>query len=291
VDCALYDAGERQGGRVDLETAMARAAACRDGFVWIGLHDPAAGVIEAIGRHFDLHPLAVEDAVHAHQRAKIDVYGDTLLLVLKTARYVDSEELVHIGEINVFVGPRFVVTVRHGRPARCTTSASSSSSGRAPGHRPERRALRRGRPRRRRLRRRDRGLAEDIDQVEEDVFAEEARNPAERIYRLKREIVQFRRAVAPLAMPDGAAGGAPDRHAGRPAHRGLLPRRPRPPRARRRPHRGVRRAALRRAAGQPGRAADARQRRHPPDLAWVAILAVPTMVFGLYGMNFEHMPS
>ena len=115
VDCGLYDAGERLGGHIELESALRKADACRDGFVWIGLHDPSPGVVEAVGRHFELHPLAVEDAVHAHQRAKLEVHGgDTLFVVLKTARYVDSEELIEIGEVMVFLGPSFVVTVRHG---------------------------------------------------------------------------------------------------------------------------------------------------------------------------------
>ena len=114
VDCGLYDEGLRQGGRVDLETALSRADACRDGFVWIGLHDPSADVVEAVGERFELHPLAVEDAVNAHQRPKLEVLGDTLFLVLKTARYVNSAEPVEIGEVMIFAGPRFAVTVRHG---------------------------------------------------------------------------------------------------------------------------------------------------------------------------------
>ena len=114
VDCGVYDEGHRQGGRVELETALSRADACRDGFVWIGLHDPSPEVVEAVGKRFELHPLAVEDAVHAHQRPKLEVLGDTLFLVLKTARHVDSAEPVEIGEVMIFAGARFVVTVRHG---------------------------------------------------------------------------------------------------------------------------------------------------------------------------------
>ena len=114
VDCGVYEGGERLGGRIELEAALEKAAACTAGFAWIGLHDPSSQVVEAVGEHFDLHPLAVEDAVHAHQRPKLDTFGDSLLLVLKTARYVDHEELVEIGEILVFAGSNFVVTVRHG---------------------------------------------------------------------------------------------------------------------------------------------------------------------------------
>src|SRR5262245_58182306 len=92
VDCGLYDSGRRQGGKAELESALKRADACEDGFAWIGLHDPSALVVEAVGRHFELHPLAVEDAVNAHQRPKLELYGDTLFLVLKTARYIDRSE-------------------------------------------------------------------------------------------------------------------------------------------------------------------------------------------------------
>ena len=77
VDCGLYEGGKRRGGRIDLDTALKRAAECTDGWVWIGLHDPSAEVVEAIGEHFQLPPLAVEDAVHAHQRAKLEMFGDT----------------------------------------------------------------------------------------------------------------------------------------------------------------------------------------------------------------------
>jgi magnesium transporter len=73
VDCGLYDAGQRLGGRVELDSALRKADGCQDGFVWIGLHDPSPGVVEAVGEHFRLHPLAVEDAVHGHERAKLEV--------------------------------------------------------------------------------------------------------------------------------------------------------------------------------------------------------------------------
>jgi magnesium transporter len=292
VDCALYDQGERQSGPIDLETAMARAAACRDGFVWIGLHDPSAGVVEAIGRHFELHPLAVEDAVHAHQRAKLELYGHTLLLVLKTARYVDSEELVRIGEILVFAGRGFVVTVRHGEgsalhgvrlaleqhPDLLSIGPSAVLYAIADRVVDDYAAV-------------IDGLAEDVDQVEESVFSADGTNPAERIYRLKRELVQFRRAVAPLATPmerlaNRQTGLPVDPRTGdyfRDVHDHLM--------------RDVDRIAafdeLLSGALQANLAQ--LQMRDNADIrrisALVAILAVPTMVFGLYGMNFEHMPE
>ncbi len=114
VDCGVYDEGLRQGGRVELETALNRADSCRDGFVWIGLHDPAPGVVEKLGERFGIPPLAVEDAVHAHQRPKLETTDTTLSIIFKTARYIDAEELVEIGELMLYIGPRFVITVRHG---------------------------------------------------------------------------------------------------------------------------------------------------------------------------------
>ena len=293
VDCGLYDAGERLGGRIELETALRKADACQDGFVWIGLHDPSAEVVEAVGRHFELHPLAVEDAVHAHQRAEARGYGDTLFLVLKTARYVDSEELVEIGEVMVFVGPRFVVTVRHGEGSplhdvRLDLEAHPDLLGIGPsavlyavadrivddyvdGHRRHRRRHRGGR---------GRGLLGP------------AANPAERIYQLKREVLEFRRAVTPLVGADAAPGLRAGRAAARPAHRAST---------------SATSTTTCCATPSGSRGFDelltsALQAnlaqitvRDNQDMrkisAWVAILAVPTMVFGLYGMNFEHMPE
>ena len=90
--------------------------ACReeDAFVWIGLHEPSEDEFDSIRREFELHELAVEDAINAHQRPKLEVYGDTIFIVLKTARYVDSEEVVEFGEILIFLGDGFIITVRHG---------------------------------------------------------------------------------------------------------------------------------------------------------------------------------
>ena len=143
VDCGVYDTGHRQGGRIDLESALRRSDECSDGFVWIGLHDPSPEVVEAVGQPLQPPPLAVEDAVHAHQRAKLEVLGDTLFLVLKTARYASSAEPVEIGEVMVFAGPRIVVTVRHGdgQPAARRPLGPRGAPGSAR-HRPALSALR-----------------------------------------------------------------------------------------------------------------------------------------------------
>lgn len=92
-----------------------RAAALQDnGIVWLGLYRPTEAEFASVAREFDLHELAVEDAVHAHQRPKLERYGDTLFCVLRPAHYIDETETVEFSEVHVFAGPRFVVTVRHG---------------------------------------------------------------------------------------------------------------------------------------------------------------------------------
>jgi magnesium transporter len=293
VDCGLYDAGQRLGGKVDLENALRKADGCQDGFVWIGLHDPSPGVVEAVGEHFRLHPLAVEDAVHGHERAKLEVFGgDTLFVVLKTARYVDSEELIEIGEVMVFIGPRFVVTVRHGEgsplhdvrldleahPDLLSIGPSSVLYAIA-----------------------DRivddyvavldGIAVDVEEVEAEVFSGAPSNSAQRIYRLKREVLGFRRAagalVGPIQRLSSKQTGLPlDPRTGeyfRDVYDHLI--------------RDVERIAgfddlLTNALHANIAQITMRDNRDMRRIsAWVAIIAVPTMVFGLYGMNFEHMPE
>jgi magnesium transporter len=292
VDCGLYQAGERHGGMIELETALSKADACEDGFVWIGLHDPSAAVIQTVAEHFKLHPLAVEDAVNAHQRAKLEVYGELLFMVLKTARYVDHDELVEIGELMVFLGDRFVVVVRHGegsplkgvrreleaRPELLAMGPSSVLYAIA-----------------------DRivddyeqvieGFAVDVDEIEGQVFSGSDHNPAERIYKLKREVLEFKRAVHPLLGPLQRLAS---NQTGLPLDPRTMPY-----------FRDVQDHLVRDAERIQSfddlltsvlhANLTQLQMRDNQDMrrisAVVAILAVPTMVFGLYGMNFEHMPE
>jgi magnesium transporter len=293
VDCGLYDAGQRLGGNVELESALKKADSCQDGFVWIGLHDPSSGVVEAVGEHFRLHPLAVEDAVHGHVRAKLELYGaDTLFVVLKTARYVDSDGVIEIGEVMVFVGPRFVVTVRRGEGSplhdvRLDLEAHPDLLGIGPSSVLYAIA--------------DRivddyvavldGIAIDVEEVEAEVFSSVLSKPAERIYRLKREVLEFRRAASALVGPmqrlSSKQAGLPiDPRTGeyfRDVYDHLV--------------RDVERIAgfddLLTNALQANIAQITLRDNHDMRRisAWVAIIAVPTMVFGLYGMNFEHMPE
>ena len=103
VDCAVYEAGERSEVSLD---GVKEACLRDDAFVWIGLHEPTPEEFDAVSGEFDLHELAVEDAIKAHQRPKLERYGDTLVLVLRPARYLDESETVEFGEIHVFVGER-----------------------------------------------------------------------------------------------------------------------------------------------------------------------------------------
>jgi magnesium transporter len=292
VDCGLYDEGRRQGGRIPLETALNQADSCQDGFVWIGVHEASTEVIETVAEHFKLHPLAVEDAVHAHQRPKLEVFGDTLFMVLKTARYVDSAEPVEIGELMLFVGRRFVITVRHGEGSplhdvRLDLEAHPNLLGIGPSSVLYAVV--------------DRivddysdvidRLALDVDAVEAEVFAGTGANPAERIYKLKREVLEFKHAVAPLVGPLERLSS---RQAG-------LPLDPRTGDYFRDVHDHVVRDAEQIAAfdelltGVFQANLAQLTMRDNQDVrkisSWVAIIAVPTMVFGLYGMNFRHMPE
>lgn len=203
VDNALY----HQGVRVPLDTSdpslgHARVPCGQGDFQWIGIHDPTDAELQQIATTFDLHPLAVEDAGDSHQRPKVERYGDTLFMVLKTLWYVDEDDAVETGEINVFVGPDFVVTVRHGEGIDLATSRRDlEQRAKVLEHGPmavmyaicdrvvdeyERVGA---------------ALEVDVDEVEESVFSPARTNDSVRIYTLKREIAEVRRAVMPLREP------------------------------------------------------------------------------------------
>jgi magnesium transporter len=290
VDSAVYEDGRRRDGNLDVHEAM---EACREPrcFTWIGLYEPTETEFESIRQEFNLHPLAVEDAIHAHQRPKLEVFDDMVFLVLKTARYIDPYEVVKVGEILIFLGDEFIITVRHG--------AASPLDGvrRALEDDPE--LLRHG-PGAVLHAIVDRvvddyspaiaGLENDVGEVEEQVFTPGRANPAERIYRLKREVLEFLHATVPLIDPvERLAGG----------HYGQV-------------HPEVR-TYFRDVNDHLERARDRLEGlndllssvlqanltqvsvRQNEDLrkisAWVAILAVPTAIAAIYGMNFEHMPE
>jgi len=290
VDCAIYDQGERREEK--LEPRQAYHASREPGaFVWIGLHEPTEEEFDSIQREFELHELAVEDAINAHQRPKLETYGDTVFLVLKTARYIDPKEIVQFGEILVFLGEDFIVTVRHGeatslKGVREELERRPELLGHGPGavlHAIVDRVVDDYAPA-------VSGLEEDIEEVENSVFSSERTNPAERIYRLKRETHEFHRAASPLLEPmDRLTGGRVGQihpevetyfqdvndHLARVNDRleamgdNLT---------------SILQANLAQVTVQQND--DVRRIS-----AIVAIIAVPTMIAGIYGMNFEHMPE
>jgi magnesium transporter len=290
VDCAIYEDGRRRDGGVDLHDAY--SACRRDGkFAWIGMYEPTEEEFDSLRREFDLHPLAVEDAIHAHQRPKLEVFEGMVFIVLKTARYVDSEEVVQFGEILVFLGEDYILTVRHGKasalkPVREQLESDPELLKHGPGavlHAIVDRVVDDYSPALE-------GLGVDIEEVENDVFSGDRSNPAERIYRLKREVLEFNRAAAPLVEPiDRLAKGHYEMvhpevrayfrdvndhlmrvHEQLESYRDLLT--------------SILQANL---AQVTVRQNDDVRRIS----AIVAILAVPTMLAGIYGMNFEHMPE
>jgi magnesium transporter len=294
VDRAIYRDGQRSG---EPGTIAELSAASRDGggIAWLGLHQPTAEELAAVAEEFDLHELAVEDTIHAHQRPKLEHYGDTLFLVLRPARYIDETETVEFGEIHVFAGPQFVITVRHGEASELGRVRRALEA------RPE--LLRRG-PMAIVHAIVDRvvddyapvvaGVENDIDQIESEVFGGSP-EVSRRIYELIREVIAFRRATQPLADILGS-----------------LMLEPIADEEERRHLRNVQDHALRieeradafhellrhilsvnltletKALSEAGN----RQNEEVKKIsAWAAILFAPTIVGTVYGMNFEHMPE
>ncbi len=204
VDNALYRNGERV--ELDLDThdlAGVRARATGpDDFVWVGLHDPDGAELEAVAGLYDLHELAVEDAIAAHQRPKVERYDESLFMVLKTLWYVDEEDAVETGEISLFVGHKFVVSVRHGSGGGLAEARHGLEQMRQVlAHGPSAVVYAVCDQVVDRYEEVAHSLQEDVDEVEESVFSTERTNDSARIYILKRELAEMRRAVLPLREP------------------------------------------------------------------------------------------
>jgi magnesium transporter len=301
VDCGIYVDGKRLSGTFTHAEARAKVGelqlAGQQAFAWIGLHEPTEHQMQEVGAVFGLHPLAVEDAVQAHQRPKLERYDETLFLVLKTVNYVPHDslvltrEVVETGEIMIFVNGDFVVTVRHGEHGRLTDVRNRMD------HDPEHMAL---------------GpfavmhaiadtvvdhylevthlMSVDIDAIEEVAFTPGSRTDIEPIYQIKREVVELRRSVNPLSIPFARL---------QTEHKDLISKEVR------RYLRDVSDHQLQ-VADQIAsyddmltslvQAALARVGMQQNDdmrkmAAWAALLAVPTMVAAIYGMNFKVMPE
>ncbi|MFH8611218.1 magnesium and cobalt transport protein CorA [Streptomyces sp. NPDC018029] len=298
VNCVTYREGVREPQGRDLVESVERIRKSGDGFVWLGLHEPTEDEFADIADLFGLHPLAVEDAVHAHQRPKVERYDQTLFAVFKTVCYVEhgeltaTSEVVDTGEIMVFVGRDFVITVRHGRhgslgPLREELEASPEQLAQGPAavlHAIADQVV-------------DDYLAStdavqsDIDQVETDVFAPDgARADPGRIYQLKRELLELKRAVVPLGRPLQVLATEPMRIIA-PEIQAYF----------RDVDDHLKRATEQIAAfdellnsilqAHLAQVTVAQNEDMRKITAWAAVIAVPTMVCGMYGMNFDHMPE
>ena len=304
VDNAIYVEGRRA---VEPDSLRETYEAIRErrGVGWIGLYKPTEEEFASVAGEFGLHPLAVDDAIEAHQRPKLERYDGTLFLVLKAARYIDESETVEFGEVDAFVGEDFVVTVRHGEAA-----ALGEVRRRLEGE-PE--LLRRG-PEAILYAVMDRvvdgyvpvvaGLENDIDEIETEVFGGNA-GVSRRIYELSREVIEFQRATQPLpAILARLISGAEGREVDAELQRYL---------------RDVQDHALRIIEQVSGfreilqnilsvnltlvglsqneevkaltEASIAQNNEVKKISAWAAILFAPTLVGTVYGMNFDHMPE
>ncbi|MFI5619957.1 magnesium and cobalt transport protein CorA [Streptomyces sp. NPDC051567] len=293
VDCAMYRSGARVEGPDDFSDALAEARATGDAFLWLGVHEPTEKEFDHVRREFGLHPLAVEDALTAHQRPKLEVYDDSLFVVLKPVRYDEASDTVTTGELMVFVGDSFVVTVRHGEGPLVAvrhrleqdpdvlrhgpTAVLYAVSDAVVDHYIEVAAE----------------LQADLEELEADVFAPDApdsKNTAARIYGFKRQVLEFRRATVPLVQPMDrlAAGDVPFVHDhAKPFFRDVADHLTRANEY----VEGLDRLlsdALAAHLAQMGVRQNDDMRKIS---AWAAMAAVPTMVAGIYGMNFEHMPE
>jgi magnesium transporter len=293
IDSAHYKDGARQHEEaLTPEEAAERAKSAESGeFVWIGIHEPEAGDLDRLAELFGLHELAVEDAQNAHQRPKIEDYDEAFFIVLRTAHYHEDREEVHFGEIHLFAGSGYVITVRHGPGSELASARQRLEA------RPDLLGL---------------GAAsavwavldkvvddyipvanaieDDIEEVETDVFDDDVPAPTARIYNLKREVVEFHRAVWPLLRPledleQGRYERVPDEL--RSYFRDVADH------ARRVDEQVMSQRELLNSVLQANLAlVSVNQNVVVKKISAVAgIIAVPTFIASVYGMNFDNMPE
>ncbi|MEU3617309.1 magnesium/cobalt transporter CorA [Streptomyces sp. NPDC006872] len=299
VDCGIYRAGHRAEAPEDLSDALAQARSS-GGFVWIGLYEPTEQEFDRVTREFGLHPLAVEDALNAHQRPKLEVYHDSLFMVFKPVVYEPESDAVSSGEVMVFLGDAFVVTVRHGEGSPLAVVRQRLE------HEPQ--LLSKG-PTAVVYAIGDAivdhyldvvtELGTDLEVLEAEVFSPTgggSRHTASRIYRFKRQLLEFRRASVPLAPPltrlgDTGGFGSSDvpfvNDKARPFFRDVSDHLTRVNESVEGLDRLVSDILSAHLAQMSVRQNDDMRKIS----AWAAMAAVPTMIAGIYGMNFDHMPE
>ncbi|MEU4500779.1 magnesium/cobalt transporter CorA [Streptomyces sp. NPDC024089] len=295
VDCAIYRDGRRTDGPADFSDALDEARATGDAFLWIGLHEPTQKEFDLVSSEFGLHPLAVEDALSAHQRPKLEVYDDSLFAVIKPVVYEQSSDTVTTDELMAFIGDSFVVTVRHGEGAPLAavrrrleaepevlkhgpTAVLYAISDAVVDHYIEVAGE----------------LQVDLEELETEVFAPtgvgDTKSTAARIYTFKRQILEFRRAAGPLSAPMArlASAGVPFVHEhSQPFFRDVSDHLTRANEY----VEGLDRLLSDILAAHLAQVGVRQNDDMRKISAWAAMAAVPTMVAGIYGMNFEHMPE
>ena len=301
VDCGVYVDGQRAPGKYTHAAALDKVheleRAGKQAFVWIGLHEPDHHQMQAVADVFELHELAVDGAVCAHQRPKLERYDKTLFMVLKTVNYVAHESManarkvVETGEIIVFVGADFVVTVRHGEHSglagvRKELEASPALMMLGPyaimhaiadhvvdGYLDITDLIER-----------------DIDAIEENVFSSTQPTNIDQIYMLKREVVELRRAVSPLTVALQRLSTDDSEPISVEVRRYLRDVLDHNIQASDRiaSYDEMLSSLVNAALGKIAMQQNVDMRKIS---AWVAIAAVPTMIAGIYGMNFDNMPE
>ena len=290
VDCAHYRDGVRQHeGKLPLDVAEKCVVGDGD-FVWLGMYEPTVDELQDVGRRFGLHELALEDAYRAHQRPKLEDYDDSYFIVLRPSRYDDEKEEVEFGEIMLFVSRTYVIAVRHGAASELTGVRRQLEA------HPE---LLEAGPAAAVWAILDKvvddyqpvvdGIDNDITEVETEIFQHQT-DSTQRIYFLKREVIEFHNAAAPLLLPLEAL------------ERGAFPNMDEQLRryfrdvadhARRvdeqvRAQRELLTSILEANLALLG----VKQNEVVRSIsAWAAIIAVPTFLASIWGMNFTHMPE
>jgi magnesium transporter len=297
IDNAVYVDGVRTATPHNLEQTFEMLAE-HGGMAWIGLYRPTKEEMAAVAQEFGLHELAVEDAVSAHQRPKLERYDHNLFTVLRPARYLDETETVEFGELHVFTGPNFVVTIRH---------AETGGVARVRKRLEERPDLLRHGPEAVLYALLDQvvddyapvvaGLENDIDEIEDQLFSGDSA-VSRRIYELAREVIQFQRAIHPLPdmmvlLEKGFEKYGVDIE----LQRSLRDVEDHVQRviSRANSFRDLLQNALTLdgtlTANRQNEASAAQNEQVKKISSWAAILFAPSFVAGVYGMNFDHMPE